>query len=501
MHRSPFVSFEWLRSPCRPLPDDRGSDGSDFPVARPPRLTRSAIVACAAIYLAARLLAQPPDVAGRLSALVDRDNGRKTAVFVRDLRSGDVWFDHNADRPLKPASVQKLFTTAAALERFGPAFRFETRLYVIGDELVVIGAGDPSIGDDRLLARAGRSLDQLWDDWSAALRARGVSSLRGIALDDSVFDRQWTHPDWPADQALEWYQAPVGAFNLNDNCLDVRIERSKSGIQLRLLPMLPDDLIVNQLSPGGRHAPTLRRRLDSDVFVLAGPVSRSHTFEPMSVGDPTVFFAHALQAAFRKRGIALGDSLVRKQFDAAELPAASLVARHHTPLADVMWRSNTFSQNLFAECVSKSLAAYEPDGRRTGTPGSWEQGRSVMISTLGRIGVHLDGATFRDGSGLSHNNRVTARQIVDVLTAMDRHAARDVFYESLAAAGELGSMKNRYAALRGRVRGKTGTLRDVHALAGYVTRDDGTRLAFAVLVNGSSWEVTERVGRVLAGVP
>ena len=131
-------------------------------------------------------------------------------------------------------------------------------------------------------------------------------------------------------------------------------------------------------------------------------------------------------------------------------------------------------QNLFAECLLKSLAAYGPDGRRTGQPGGWESGAAIVRATLSKLGVDLTGAVLRDGSGLSHSNRASAAQIVRLLAIMKRHRHADVFLESLAVPGELGSMRRRYARIGpgGRLRAKTGTLAQVHSLAGYVERAD-----------------------------
>ncbi len=444
--------------------------------------------------------ARADEIARRLEQLLARDAGGRVGLLVVDLNSGRVRFESDADVLLKPASVLKLFTTAAALERFGPQFRFETRFHLRDGELVVLGGGDPSLGDDRLDARSGRSLAAHFDEWAGALRKRGVSSLRGIVLDDSRFDRQWRHPDWPADQALEWYQAPVGAFNLNDNCLDATVELGAAGPRLSLMPPLSEELIRSQLERGSKHAPRINRRIDGDIFEFSGPVSKSHSFGPTAAGDPTLFFADALRHALARRGIQSGARLVRQRVDPASLPAGSLLAQVSTPLPDVLWRANTFSQNLFAECLLKALVAYEPDGSPSGRSGSWDEGGAMLVRTLAGLGVRLERAQIRDGSGLSHENRVSARQVVALLRAMDRHRARGVFLDSLAVAGREGSMRNRYAALQDRVRGKTGTIREVSALAGYADAADGSRLVFAVLVNGPASELPEQVVRVLCGV-
>lgn len=412
----------------------------------------------------------------------------RVGLYVADAADGGAWVMREPDVPLKPASVMKLFVTAAALARLGPDFAYRTRLYLLDGELLVQGSGDPALGDERVARRHGRTPRAEFDDWAGALHARGVTALRTIALDDSIFDQEYRHPDWPADQAQKWYQAPVGGINFNDNCLDVRYTAGNGQVLLTMQPELPAAFFTNRLRVDTRHAPVAQRRIDADVFEFVGTVARAGSFDPISVGRPSVFFGHALAQALQRRGIAITGNVVRRRLAADALRDAELLDTRATPLADVVWRCNTFSQNLFAECLLKSLAAYAPDGRPSGVAGSWAGGVQVLEATLRQLGLNLDGAVFRDGSGLSHRNRATARQIVQLLLAMQHHAGGSVFIDSLADAGEAGTMRQQYgsAVLRGRLRGKTGTLAGVRSLAGYVDRPDGRTLAFALLVEGTA---------------
>lgn len=441
----------------------------------------------------------PEDTAARLTALLSNLPPKAhVGLLVLDLTTGATLFASEPDTPLKPASVLKLFVTAAGLEHFGPDFCYVTRVYVRDDEVWVSGAGDPGLGDPRIAERCGQRSCEVFDQWAAALKAAGVRRVARLVLDDSVFDDITRHPDWPNDQADRWYQAPVGALNVNDNCLDVRVEICDSP-KLVLTPELPPDFVLDSLRLGKKHQPQARRRCDSDRFEFSGYVCRSDELGPISAGDPTVFFGYALKTALAKHGIVVAD-IVRRSIPDPIAVGGRLVAEHSTSLRDVLWRCNTFSQNLFAECLLKSLAAYGPDGRRTGQPGGWESGAAVVRATLSKMGVDLTGAVLRDGSGLSHSNRASAAQIVQLLAAMKRHRHADVFVESLAVPGELGSMRRRYARIGpgGRLRAKTGTLADVHSLAGYVERADGTLLAFALLCNGPlSSELPVQVAEIL----
>lgn len=452
--------------------------------------------------------AAPPDDASpareAATALAQRlaklPAGVQAGIVVQDTATGQTWFSHNPDLLLKPASVLKLFTTAAALHRFGPDFKFRTSLYWKDGEAIIVAGGDPSIGDERLAERRKEPPDAVIRRWAERIAVAAAGApVRKIAIDDSVFDQQLRHPDWPADQHLAWYQAPVGGLNLNDNCVDVgfRIENGRAIVIAR--PALPEAFFLNRLSVGGRHAPRLTRDFDSDLIELSGTISKSGSLEALTVNRPTLFFGHALQQALAERG-APANEVVRRRVDLRGAPPGQLLEQYVTPLPDVLWRCNTFSQNLFAECLLKSLAAYERDGSRSPTPGGWDAGHAVLRQELAALGVDLTTAVLRDGSGLSHQNRVSANQVVRLLNAMRRHPHAAVFIDSLAAAGEEGSMKRRYGApeLRGRVRAKTGTISGVSALAGYVTRDDGTVLAFAVLISGGNDGLTLDVCRILA---
>ena len=195
-----------------------------------------------------------------------------------------------------------------------------------------------------------------------------------------------------------------------------------------------------------------------------------------------------------------------------------MFAEHKTSLADVLNRIGKDSQNLFAECLLKRLG-YEWQ-RRRGSPeaiGTWAGGRAAIRAWLDSLpGRTTDGVADRwagmiiaDGSGLSRTNRLTARQIVDLLTVMHGHPHGDFFAESLSVAGRDGSLhrKKRLRDLTGAVRAKTGTLSGVKALSGYVDTPSGRRLAFSVVFNGITGpsapfnELHDRMCRILADWP
>lgn len=439
----------------------------------------------------------------RLEAVLHSVKGAtQVGLCVVDAKTGERVFAADEKTLLKPASVLKLFTTSAALLRFGPDFHYETRLFAYDGELWVIGSGDPALGDERLCKRSKLPRDFLLGEWTeAARRAAGGRPYAKIALDDSIFDQEWRHPSWPADQNMAWYQAPVGALNYNDNCLDSRAVVSGERIALTLTPPLPASFVQNSLRIGSQNRPIVRRDADSDIFEFSGVVQRGGEMQPVAINRPTVFFGHMLRQMLESSGQGSDIAVARRTIPPAAWKDATPVATHRTALRDAVWRANTFSQNLFAECMLKTLEAYEPGGRRSGRAGSFAGGVATLRETLSRAGVDLGGATIVDGSGLSHENQITAEQITSLLLVMSRSRHADVFRESLADAGQDGTMKNRFKdpVFAGRLAAKTGTIQNVHTLAGYFSRNDGRTLVFAVLVNGpGGTDLPVRIAKALA---
>jgi len=170
--------------------------------------------------------------------------------------------------------------------------------------------------------------------------------------------------------------------------------------------------------------------------------------------------------------------------------AMQRVATHASPpLSEIVAETNRRSQNLYAEHLLRTLGALRFEGR--GVPGSAEAGVAAMSDFLMSAGIAPEAIRIIDGSGLSFMDRVTPRQLVQVLTAMHAHAdpaVRDAFYDSLPVGGESGTLAGRYRSgpARGNVRAKTGFINGVRTLAGYVTSAEGHRLAFALLCNGYS---------------
>ena len=159
-------------------------------------------------------------------------------VHVVDLRDGKTLCGIASETPLIPASNQKILTSAVVLARLGADFAFRTILARRGDDLVVLGDGDPTPGDARIAAELKRSRTAVMDEWAGALRKRGIRRIDGdLVLRTGLFRGPFVHPDWPRRQLRRWYAAGAAALNFNDNCLDIGFEVRAGSVRAVVWPV------------------------------------------------------------------------------------------------------------------------------------------------------------------------------------------------------------------------------------------------------------------------
>jgi len=477
----------------RPAGGPRNAPGSRPAVRpRPARPQRGKLLWLLAGLLSAQAVGTArASLADKLDAVLRGRGAARVSARVLELPSGRVLYSAHADELMIPASNMKLLITAAALDLLGPDFAFRTILAVRGDDLVVIGDGDPATGDAKLAREQGEPITAMFHRWADALRARGITHIRGdLIFDDSIFDAQWVNPQWPPEDHQKAYAAPVGGLNFNDNCIVATVWPASQPGAPALFELTPRTTLIeieNRCKSGGRGKPVIRRVGQRPRYVLAGRCSKRASLAPVAVPDPGAFFASALRTALAAKGIRIDGRTRRariRNHDGSLPSDCRLIAEHRTPLASALRLCNKSSQNLFAECLLKRIG-YEY-ARRTGQGepvGSWTNGRQAVRAFLWKLGIDPIGLVIDDGSGLSRDNRLNARHLTEVLKYMFTHPHAGVFLQSLSVNGVDGTLKRRMTDIKGRVRAKTGYIRGVRTLSGYVTTRAGTTLCFSILFN------------------
>jgi len=416
----------------------------------------------------------------------------RTQVAYRAVRLGDgaVLGSRDAETPLLPASVQKLATSAVALAVLGGDFQFTTTLAVRGDDLLLIGDGDPVLGDPVLARRRGGSIYDTFDKWAARLVAGGTTAVKGnLIVDDGIF-RTGRHGDWPRDQHHRWYCAPAAGLNFNDNCLDVQIRLAEGVPGVVVSPVTRGIEVINRLRVGPKHLWGVQLSRRDARATIHGSVSQS-TAAPLSVAinEPALLAGRVLAERLARAGIPLAGGILRRPVVGPDrkLPAgATLIAREATPLATVLNRANKRSLNLAAECLLLRAAAHV-SGQAT-----YENAATAAAKVLTeKWGLDAKQFTVADGSGLSRSNRLSPAAAVELLRRLAARPEAKAFVASLAVAGTDGTLAKRLTAHRGRIVGKTGTLNGVSTIAGYVLDDAGApAVAFAIFCNrvqGGNW--------------
>ncbi|MHC4807489.1 MAG: D-alanyl-D-alanine carboxypeptidase [Planctomycetota bacterium] len=142
------------------------------------------------------------DLANRIDAIVSQPSQRKVQFSIHIVKadSGSMVYSHKARELMIPASNMKIIVTAAALKYLGPGYEYKTKVGLCGDTLVIIGSGDPLLGDEKTDAKYGRERGWIFKDIAALLKRNRTETIEDIVVDSSVFDDQRVHPSWPREE-------------------------------------------------------------------------------------------------------------------------------------------------------------------------------------------------------------------------------------------------------------------------------------------------------------
>jgi D-alanyl-D-alanine carboxypeptidase/D-alanyl-D-alanine-endopeptidase (penicillin-binding protein 4) len=401
-------------------------------------------------------------------------------VVVRSLKSGETLYAINSHKLMMPASALKVVTLAAAAERLGWDFSYETAIRAVGTvesgvlngDLLVVGSGDPSVTEDTAPA--------LFAHWAERLKASGISTVAGrIIGDDNAFEDEPLGMGWSWDDLPEAYAAGIGALQFNENMARVIVAPGASVGMPASVTIEPDVAglaIHSSLTTSDAQTPgmvRLRRGAGSRDLEVRGslPIGNPVATRLVSVDNPTMYFVAALKKALVASGIQVWGRAVDidEIGNAPAKDAGVLVVSHRSPpLAALALRLMKNSQNQYGETLFRTV------------------GSTAAVDVLKAWGMADGQLVQRDGSGLSRYNYVTPDALVAILEHVYRdEKLRSPFDASLPLAGVDGSLANRLKGTpaEGNARAKTGSMSNVRALAGYVTSVDGEPLAFSILAN------------------
>ncbi len=457
------------------------------------RLASRGVCACSAgLLLAATAGAQAPAEVTRLMAAAGLPADALAFVALR-ADSGEVVAALTPARPMQPASTMKLLTSAVALDRLGPAWRSRSELLTDGAQVGEVLQGNLLLrgyGDSDLDADAFRRMLQ-------RLRDRGIREIRG----DFLLLRDWFSPPRPDlgvppfDETPEFrYNAIPDAIFLNSNLLQIDLVADAEGVRLRSAPLLPGVALVGQFTlveracedwEDGWRLPQTARAANGDIEVRLGGEFPKDCIASTQINvlDRTDFAGRLFRAQWRELGGRF-DGAVRESPAPAPAAKLQLLAEHRSrPLSEALRDINKRSDNPVTRLTFLALADRTAPERTTMSTAA-NAGVSVRQWLRGER-IDDAGLVLDNGSGLSRSEKIAPLQLAQVVRAAAGKPWAPEFMASLPVAGVDGGMQRRLAnpALTGRARLKTGTLRDVTALAGFLPDRDGNLLAVSAMLN------------------
>lgn len=447
------------------------------------------------------------DLAADLAEIV-RKSGlaqQRIAYAVHDVRNDSVVAAQNGDLPMAPASNMKVLTTGAALSVLGPEFTFNTTLWLNRQNgvarLTLVASGDPALDDPELRERDPHGLETLVSLWAAELKKAGVTRVDELVVDARVFDREFYHPSWPKEQYPNAYCAEVWGLNLARNVVGITpVPQSSGKPAVVFTPAFELRVERNNATNNAKNKFTFSasRAFGSNDLTLRGNAQkRPDTPLGLTVHDTPALTAALVQRAFATHGVQVAAARLAAESD-PRATGAIVPPIHATPIATVLERANTDSENLYAESLMKRLGAALAHAESKDpafapaagfAAGTWANGRAALRQSVAAVlgPDALSGWTIDDGSGLSQENRITAAGLARWHAAFARDSRlAPVYFGSFAIAGKTGTVRKRFDDLEAspvEVRCKTGYIRGVSTLSGLVIAPDGRLLAFSILGN------------------
>jgi serine-type D-Ala-D-Ala carboxypeptidase/endopeptidase (penicillin-binding protein 4) len=441
----------------------------------PIRLLAGAVLALAALPLFSQGL--PPEVAAALArARIPRD---AVTMVVADAQGKmPPRLSHRADVPVNPASIAKLVTTFAALDLLGPAFSWSTPVYVEGDvrdgtlhgNLYIQGQGDPKLVVERL--------------WLLLRRVQGlgIRTIAGdIVLDHSAFETVAPDPGAFDGEPLRPYNASPDALLLNFKSVIVTFTPQGSSARLHLEPPLAGVQWPASVPASAGACNDWRSGLKADFsdpsqprFAGSYPLACGEQSWPLAYVDPGSYAARAILGLWQQMGGTLTGQ-VRDGHVPAGLPAA--FESRSPPLGEIVRDINKFSNNVMAQQLFLTLSL-----RQKGL-GTLDGSREVMRQWWhDRVGGDFP-ASLGNGSGLSREERITARQLTRLLQTAWTSPLMPELASSLPISGIDGTLRRARGQSVGLAHLKTGSLRDVTGVAGYVEGASGRRYVLIAIAN------------------
>jgi len=440
-------------------------------------------------------------------------------LLIADATTGDTLYELNADKYFVPASNMKLFTTALALAKLGPDYRFHTTLETHGaiapegtlsGDLFLVGRGDPNLSNRKFPYDLKEEFDgdpeRVLAELADALVAKGVKKITGDVIgDDSYFPRE-PYPDgWEIGDMVWEYGAAISSIVIDDNTVALSLtpaEIAGGPVQVAITPATPDFYVENDVITSAAEVKSdlrLTREPGSQLVVVRGtlPAKSAPRKLILAIHEPAQHAATLLTKLLTDRGVKIEGTphAVHTAETATDPPRAVLAEHVSIPLGDSVKLVNKISQNLHTEMLLRTAA------RQSGIWATPDDLAKFPADFYAAAGIAAGDVIQTDGSGLSRHDLVTPRAIVALLRYAQAQPWFGPYFVSLPVAGIDGTLEDRMRTTiaAGRIHAKTGSVEHVRTRSGFAETPAGRLLIFSFLSNnqgGKNHEATDALDAV-----
>lgn len=414
--------------------------------------------------------------------------GASVSVIAKNLDTNQILIDHQSQTFMLPASTQKVLTAVAARLALPEDFRFQTAFLAKGrvengilkGDLIARFTGDPSLKSAHLAKLV------------SELKKQGINQITGdLILDTSVFASHDKAAGWVWNDLSICFSAPPAAINIDNNCFYVNLDANQpvgSPITVDVPAAYPVQVFssayVAEKSEAG-YCQLDAVVSDNNRYHIKGCLARQSKPFGLSfaVQDPTAYGANILKNQLKRAGIHFNGQVQQ----ASKKAEGTLLVQHHSDsLADLLKKMMKKSDNQIADSLFRTVA-----NQQHKRPASFPLASHTMYNLLkNKMKVQLDNSVLVDGSGLSRHNQISAEMMLQVLEFIAKNESQLHLLETFPIAGVDGTLSGRGSMtaepLAKNIVAKTGALKGVYNLAGFMTNARGERIAFVQFINGYS---------------
>lgn len=399
---------------------------------------------------------------------------------IMEASTGKVLAESQSQKNFTPASNLKLLSSYAAYKALGPKFQYSTQVLQQGQDWVILFSGDPSLTTDHL------------SDLFTQIKKQGTQSLKGnLIVDDTLLSNEPYGSGWMHDDLYWAYAAPITTLTLDENAISFKLTPGKTlgekaTIQLENPIRYPAITVQSQITSvtyeKAEHHCHLTVQIDALNYQFGGcwPVGESDVVLKAAIQDPKARFAALAPQLLSKTGIDFKGKVIFKKSNTKDL---KLLAEHRSaPLKELLKPILADSNNQYANAILKTL------GHQTLGEGTFQGGVLATKAFLKPTGIDTKLIEIEDGSGGSYYNLLSPHTFTRLLHHIYQDpTAKSLFMDSLAVAGQSGTLKSRLQAqsISGRVKAKTGSMTGVLNLSGYLRTQAETDIIFSFMVNGA----------------